>query len=204
LTGILALGAAYVTIRQIDKQINLQKTQFDSEKFSKHWAARARVIDALSAICLYSVRVMSILRKNEEIELEFPIEAIKEIKDIIQEVEEKASKQLFLLLTKYQVQVARLRSHLAQSGRGRRGVELQDRYYDVVELRAIADSLFDYARNEVSEGPTGKLTSEAMLTSLRTSAGLSYYGDESAYQGVMDKIARRHAGGESDDGVTVS
>lgn len=195
ITGFLALGAAYWTVRPLREQIQLQKLQIESERKSKAWSAKARLPDALSAICHYTVQMAAWLRNPNSITPELPIEGIKEIKDVIEFVEPKTSKRLFDLLNRYQVHRARSRDLFQESGRISEvpiPFELQDTYYDLAHLNGLAISVFDYARNEAQEGPENELSSEEMLSSLRSVIGLHYYGNEDNYRGVLDTIERRH------------
>lgn len=193
ITGGLAVLAALGTILVMKWQTSIQKDQFESVQRRKAWSAQAKLPDALSAINEYSRAVMAALTSGDASGVVYPTEAVRELKDSIEYIEERAAKRVFELVSRLQVQRARFLEY-AERHRGRPfDLEGQQYVYDAVLLTAFTDSLYEFARGEGEYGPTGKPSRKDMMSSLRTTVGLiEFVGDEERFAEVVAMINRRH------------
>lgn len=193
ITGGLAVLAALGTIWAMRWQTNIQKEQFESVQRRKAWSAQAKLPDALSAISEYSRAVMAALISGDASGVVYPTEAVRELKDSIEYIEERAAKRVFELVSKLQVQRARFQEYAERRGGRPFDLEGQQYVYDAVLLTAFTDSLYEFARGEVEYGPTGKPSRKDMMSSLRTTVGLiEFVGDEERFAEVVAMIDRRH------------
>jgi hypothetical protein len=161
ISGVLALGAAAMTVGLLRIQIEDERARHRSQRIAKTLAARATLPDALSDIARYTRECMAYLvGKRAEPPLA-PADGIAAIKGAIEFCDGDPATALFALASYYQVQRARLAEH-----RVRRGPENLDRMRDCAHLRALSDRLFDYARGEGLDVRTGRPDPEEVVRAL--------------------------------------
>lgn len=196
--GAIALSAAWLTVRTIRQQIELQQSQIDEDKrryenaqLSKNWVARVGMPDALSALCEYTESCVAYLRiADDDRQIpDTPAEAISVIKSSIEYVDPVSAHKLFELITHYQVHNARLSRHTEQNDQ----LENDIRICDTVKLRFLLDQLFEYARNEVDVVPDVEINRDGMVVALRGCVGFAEYaGNEETFAGVRALINMRY------------
>jgi hypothetical protein len=184
-----------LAVKKINHQIKLQKRQIEDDKRryadaqrSKAWAAKGAMPDALSALCKYTTRCTTYLTDGENTDQipDAPIDAINAIKSAIEFVDPQSAKKLFELVVHYQIHNSRLDTHTFQSR-----PEIQ--MYDTVYLRALANWLFEFARNEIDVVPDTRLSREDLSSALRQCVGVAkYYSNEDKFAGVIEYIANKH------------
>ena len=198
--ALIALGAAVWNIRRMGKQIKQQETALDFERRRyeettrrKSMAASAELLDVLNDICNFTDYCFAYWTSDEETAPApaLVVESMKVIKASIEHVEEDAAKQLLELVRNYEVHNAR---HLHRQEEDRLPQsELQDKKYDTVLLRCLANRLFPFARNEVKTGNLDKPTYEEMKTAYKNS--LQQFGivtSGSLDNSLLEKIRSRH------------
>lgn len=167
IAGMLALAGAYLTVRAVRRQINLQKKQWDDERDRRHLANRARLPLALSDIVDYTLSAYSICRHifqtyssatNASDSLappQLPSRALEVLATTVEyAIQEDLKLALVQLLSEIQVMHARLvASVYAYSPAGRHaGLNDRNAYayraYEAELLRARSERIFEYARNE--------------------------------------------------------
>lgn len=193
-SAVLALVAAGFTIRKIGEQIKLQQEQFDQTNESKFWSARAHLPDALSAVAGYTEAGGLALRDESAEVPEYPTREISELKSAIEHLHPGAAKRVFKLLVDLQVVNSRLRQYLQERTEGRNPDQgLAELYYDVANIRALVDSIYDYARGDHEEIDDSPLSVEDLLSGLRCSVGLvNYVRNEQEFAPTVEFINRHH------------
>lgn len=144
ISALIALAAAYVTIRTMRNATKLEIERNKNSQRRKLMAARAEMPDALSEMSTYTQDVAEYLMKPEMELPDAPDISVASLKRIIEFIDDYEAEQVFKLMSFYQVHRARLQANKPRP----RPSELDDRFYDLVLLRAYINSLFDYARNE--------------------------------------------------------
>jgi len=183
-TGLAAVGAAYVSVRAvrdqiaadergIQRQLDHAATSAADEKDAKLTGARAVLPITLSAICAYADSVTSILhrllrahrndgdRRIPAFEISFPeppLDAIQHLKAVIELSDANHRRVYASLVGKMQIQSARLRGYAKDAVNGETNrLDIEALALDALEVYARASLLFDYARFE-SEEPAGDVT----------------------------------------------
>lgn len=205
IAGGAALTAAVITVAYMKFQINLQRSQYESDKERhgeiqrrKELAAKAGLPDALSAICKYTTGCINYLLGDEGIKglPDVPTDAINVVKICIEHVAPEPAQKLSELIVHYQITNSRLSNH----HRTEKPRENVDRMYDVVCLRALTDRMFEYARNREESESASKFSHSDMILALRSCVGISeYFDDEERYSSVKEIIDRRHSEHDSSD-----
>ncbi len=186
IAALLALLAAWWTVRPLKQQIATDRERHSDTLKRKELSARAQMPDALSALCNFTEDCMK-FHDGRRRELPTPAtEAIAALKTAIEFVEPQPAQKIFELVSFYQVHNARLFSDR------REGVEEVQRWYDTVRLRHYIDRLYEYARNE-SQIVEGEQTAERLISSLRQTVGLEHcFENEDRYVAVRAMIDRLH------------
>jgi hypothetical protein len=165
--GVLAVAGAAVTVWQIRQQMGESEEAFER----KQRATRALVSFALSAITDYCERSVRWLEKAREPAKEteriagpnrVQVDAVPEmdeerlliLRDCVETAEADVSDKILELFAKLQVQQARiadLHDNLSTFGTKKRvvvgiGHEIDGYIVDTIELRALSDNLFGFAR----------------------------------------------------------
>ncbi len=198
LTGLLALAAAWLTVRKMNRQIEVHETEIANEeknradaRRSKGWAARAAMPDALSGLSAFASKCMGCLQ-SEKAAAELPTQptsAIDAIKAAVEHVDPLSAKKLFELIVHYQIHNSRLWD--LDRYRSTQVVQAQ---YDVVYLQALINRLYSFARNEVETVPDAALSRQDMITAFRACVGVAVsFGKEPEFRDLMERIERRHA-----------
>jgi hypothetical protein len=177
-TGIIALGAAWWTIRVIKEQIALQKAEINSNEErhrdslkSKLFSIRAHMPDALSELSGYARNCMLYLRDLQDSLPDRPFDSINTMKNSIEYVDGDTAASIFEMVTHYQVHNSRILSY----SRDRRAYDFVEKFYDTTLLHAYIDKIFEYSRGE-SEGVTpGSPSKKDMISSLRQAVGLAEF-----------------------------
>ncbi|WP_051927605.1 hypothetical protein [Ruegeria halocynthiae] len=155
--GLLALGAAFLTIRTMRKQMVNESIRHESQLRRQKKAARAKMPDALSEMSEYARQVGGYLLETQEEPPQPPSASITTLQQVIEYIDDDAADRAFELASLFQVQHARMTS----SGPKRQHILHK---YDIALLQAYTNSLFDYARNEVESVSNEKPSREDMRT----------------------------------------
>lgn len=168
LSGLLALFAAVVTVRNLKKQILQGKKQENDRLRRQHGAARATLPLTLSGLVETMRQILAALHqvksdlKQQSLVQNFnppppPTEAIEELQqiilstdkpDVIQPISE-IIRQMQTLWARVEV----LRDPTQQAARAGLSIELNDWIIQAAKVHALIESLFDYARCEAENGP---------------------------------------------------
>ncbi|MBY8975549.1 hypothetical protein KHP62_07020 [Rhodobacteraceae bacterium NNCM2] len=144
IAGLLALTAASLTIRTMEKQIRIDVERHKNAAEMKKLAVRAQLPDALSGLVQHIKKVVEcLLREHNVEELTSPIEHIEVLKNSIEFIDRDASQGVFRLVSFYQVWHSRI------NGGSRSSLNyLESSICDSVLLMFYAKELFEYGRNE--------------------------------------------------------
>ncbi|MFT4077827.1 hypothetical protein [Rhodomicrobium sp.] len=186
ISGVLALIAAIITIMKLSEQIQVQERQHTETRQSKAWAARAMLLLCLSAISKYTSEMALWLLDNNRERPNSPDEVIKILVEKIEFLPANASKKIFEIIKQYQIMEARTRTRDRQTN---------DHIYEFSYLRALADSLFEFAREETNQVQEREPTRDNMVCALDGMLGLDRYHHQHVYDQVLERINRapRHA-----------
>jgi hypothetical protein len=195
IAGALALIAASLTIRAMNKQTNAAIDIAEKRRQSEERAARAALPLGLSDISLYSKRCIKLMAAQAEsyslARLQFPdnLEApafpnnsIELLQASARFATDGAGEKIATVLNVIQVQHARLISTLTKKRDGHGDVhqsEIVDAIFDAAELSVLVDELYEYGR---SGRDKIKPSREAISNSLHN-AGV--YDGSSAYRAVL-------------------
>lgn len=185
IAGILALVAAYFTIKVIRGQID-QAQRSEVERFKRrNRAARASLPFALSEFVDYAnncrsniivveLAVQNSLPLTSAVTLpSYPALAAAKIADAIETADADNSKKLASILAYAQIYHARLTEFVELSNRSPIPVSKRDcnnRYYDTLCLKKLCARAFEYGRGEV-EAIGAVCTSTEAIAELRVSWG---------------------------------
>lgn len=201
LGSLIALAAAYFTIRAMRSQATGEERRHEKHLHRKEMAARARMPDALSKLSAYVRSSGEYLTGQSEELPTTPISDIATLKEVIEHIDDKAAQRTFELVSWYQVQRVRMIAEPPPPTEPNRG----DRFYDAVLLQAYVNSLFEYARNEEPSArneepsaPTEKPSLEEMDNARKNTFGLQFTAqNEEKFEGLKQIIVRRHEGRKS-------
>lgn len=186
ISALLALLAAWWTVRTIKKQIAGEANRHADAQKRRELSARAQMPDALSTLSRFTEACM---KYHDGRSQELPArstEAVTVLKAAIEFIAPQPADKLFELVSFYQVHNARLFS----ARRRRAGPENADRMFDTTVLRFYIDRMYGYARNE-SEFVSDEFTSDDLLSSLKAAVTLTEYaGNEERYVDVRKRIDR--------------
>ena len=188
-SAILALVAAFFTIRQMRIQQRADAARALDDLNRKRMAVRAQLPDALSELLAYINKVVNNELSDANEPIAEPIASLTKIKNSIEFLHNEAALRAFELASWYQVWKARL------GGRGDWPKPiLTDALYDSALLTAYVHSLFDYARGETDVVNVSKPSKEEMRSGLRAAVGFLTYQRTPAgkFAGVLNIIDRRH------------
>lgn len=175
--GLLALGAAWWTVRHIKEQIKIQREAFEEDKKryeirqeAKTFAAKAGLLDALGEVCKYAnccVEYYSnLLLSFEDIDPvpnsctilpEPPIETVKPIKTSIEYLEPKSAERFFELVEFFQIHNARLLDNNNESKWA-----IDHRIIDAMKLFALGERLLPFARLRKAEVPMKEIKRDCL------------------------------------------
>ena len=184
--ALIALCAAYLTIRQMRRQAEDDTQRHENLFNRKKMASRARIPDALSGICQYAEETGRFLTGQINDMPEAPIPSIETLKQVIEHIDDDAAERSFELMSWYQVQRARLQGYSdPQHDVGP--------LYDIVLLQAYVNSLFDYGRNEAKSVPVEPPTRDEMKTAKNNVFELHYVmAHEEQFTHLDERILKRH------------
>lgn len=188
ISGLLALAAAALTVRYLKLQINEERLRHENAVQAKSRAARIALPDALSAISGYTNSCIEYLKVGSEHELPVLSEdAVSALKISVEFVEGNAAEIIVELLKFLQITRARLEYH-----RVRFGPENVERAYEIVFLRALNDSLYDFGRGDTQDvidsiNRSDVITAYNICFSMRTQSNLVCQEDQ-----LLNMILRRH------------
>jgi len=186
--SILALIAAFVTIRVMGRQIRIDENRHKDLLARRKMAARAQMPDALSGIVVYVRECCKYLLEGGDIPSP-PIASLNSLKEVIEFIDDKESEKTFTLVSWYQVQNARLISIDKY-----KKTHLDDLLYDVVLLLAYANYLFEYARNEDENTASEKPSKIEMHTAIKSAISTEIWAsDDDRLSGLRAHIDRRHS-----------
>lgn len=195
LTGLLALIAAWWTVKEIRRQIELQKHQLkiDEKRHAevrerRSLIGRAQLPDALSRLGDYTAHCLQYASGELTQAPSRPDEAVSTIKAAIEFVDAEAAEQLLELTKFYQIHNSRL-SHFRA---GNHGIELTERQYDSIRLRWLADRLYGYARGN-DDHQAHRTERDQMISALHACVGFNAYLDnEPKWARLLQHIEQRH------------
>ncbi|MBY5760931.1 hypothetical protein HFO07_30525 [Rhizobium leguminosarum] len=203
-TGLAAVGAAFVSIKAVRDQIR-QAEQIEADRNrARHDAARAVLPLALSGICQYAIACSAELRtlmnqcrdnrlpSNAAIPTfpDLPPGAIESLKEFIEYSSEQDRKFVAALVSKIQVQMARLQGMRSDHPRGTMVLRanIEDHILDAAEIYGRASALFNFARGDSDEMPT-------QLNAVDVYPALSAFGIwDMSREGLAERISRRFPG----------
>lgn len=169
-TGLAAVFAAYLSVREVRRQIDQDRELEANRKRAKLSAARAVLPLTLSKLCGYaqdSADALLVVRSRcggpvlpRSATLptfpSIPEEVISDLKELVEFLDENDRPILAALVSDIQVQAARMMGIEAD----RRGISsvmranIEVYIGDAAKIYARSSMLFDYARGEVHEVPT--------------------------------------------------
>ncbi len=188
--GIIALAGAGWTVRTISRQIKIQEKQHSNILKNKAWSAQAHLPDALLSLTGYIKEATRSLLGEAKKSPRPPIEAMAELKMIIEHVEPKSAERIFKIIINYQVQNARLGCFLDG---GKKKVEIPEHLYDLALLQALVNSLVGFAHGEQETGPDAEITQDKVVDALKNiKSGISYDADIEDELGKVEEIIKRH------------
>ena len=166
IAGLLALGAATLSVRTIKKQIQQDKDIHEETKKRKAFAARAYMPDAVSKLLEYSKECFSYLENPSHALPCPPSDAITVFKNSIEFIDTDTAAAIFEMVVFYQVHNACLFSYEKESIE-EKGDDYDQAIFDLILLTYHFCSIFEYARNEKEKIILGKPTVEEMETAGR-------------------------------------
>ncbi|AIC27062.1 hypothetical protein IE4771_CH01945 [Rhizobium etli bv. mimosae str. IE4771] len=201
--GLVAVGAAYVSVRAVRDQIR-QVADVEADRINaKRTAARAVLPVTLSTICDYAATCARMThdllphcqrgRLPDECKLpefpELPSSSISVIKEIVEYVEPHHRMVFAELASSMQVQRSRLRnmSKDIAGGFGAKESELLQYVVDALEVHARATALFAYARFEPGAVPEN-------IEPGRIGGSIHSAGIFSRFEQQIAEAAARHEG----------
>lgn len=200
ISGLLALGAAYLAARKVGEQIRVMREQIAMEKrhrddgiASKQRVARVAILHALSEMCSYTEQCMDAL-SSVPTPTSPPPEPTKSVTALMSGVEylpEAPAETLVQLLQHYQVHRARLGQTPATAG------DPLELVFDCIWLRHLTDRLFEYCRGEKSDvhpAPDQATFAELKTAYTMCNGGLS--GALTRQLAVMQMCKRRASDGD--------
>lgn len=134
--AVLALAAAWWTVKAVERQIRQEKEHYKDALKRKEFAARAQLPDALSELCRFTEGCMKFHDGRETVQPIRPTDAIAVIKAGLEFIGTQPSEKAFELVSFYQVHNSRFFSR-----RRRRGLVGADRVYDTALLRYCTSTL---------------------------------------------------------------
>jgi hypothetical protein len=168
IAGFAAFAGAVLTVLVINKQIREASRQESERRRRQNLAARAMMPAALSEICFYSERCISLLRTllpatgehrvfghfNEVPAV--PAEALFTLRQSIEFGDDRVAEAIADLIRKIQIQHTRIigtKSRLLSPDETVLRTNLLDYIVDALEVHARASNLFRYARRETEHAP---------------------------------------------------
>lgn len=175
-TGIAAVGAAYLSVRAVHAQIS-QAQQMETERNAAKRAANRAVLPiSLAALSQYAEANTSLLKglfescidqllpKTVRIPhfAQIPSGVVAALKEMIEYLDDKERKTFTHLLVAVQVQSSRLASLAEEHGRGQLTLasNLESYIIGQAEIYARAASLYNFGRGATDEIPLGLKRSE--------------------------------------------
>lgn len=185
--SILALCAAFLTIRVMRGQIRLDENRHKDLSARRKMAARAQMPDALSDIVTYARNCCVHFLEDGDQPIQ-PVAALNSLKGVIEFIDDEESERTFKLVSWFQVQNARMKDRSKY-----KEANLDDSLYDVVLLVAYANSLFDYARNQIGDAESGEPSKNDMHAALRNAISTEIWAsNDERLSGLYAHIERRH------------
>jgi hypothetical protein len=159
LVTLLAAGLAWFAVQ---RQINAQADIANKARKRMEFAARGILPLSLSALYLYAERCIETLDtlpdpvpRGTELQLpELPVQDVQEIRDALEHMEETSALGLVNTLQFLQIQHARIRPFKQKAFDGSlMQYEIQRRLIDALDLAALIDRSFIYARGSDFKAP---------------------------------------------------
>ncbi len=190
ISAILALIAAWWTVKTIEKQISDERERHNEIRTRKALSMRAQMPDALDQIIDYTRRCFIYLHdQNANIPESCP-EAIQVFKNSIEFIDSETATSVYEMVSFYQVYNARLNGY---NTRERPISEHTERMLDTFRLSYYALRIFDYARNEAQNVPNHRPTRSDMLAALKAVVGNErYHMNSGKYEGIVRMVERRY------------
>jgi hypothetical protein len=186
IAALIALAAAVWTIREMRRQSQMDDQRHKDTIRRKKKAARARMPNALSEVCAYARESGLYLTQRRTDLPSAPTRAIITLQEAIEYIDDSAAERVFELVSWYQVQSTRISGNHDITNNS-------EHYYDATLLHAYANSLFQYARDEVSEVNANSPPQKEMDTAMKNVFGLRYVvSNKEAFIELQDIIARRN------------
>jgi hypothetical protein len=187
--ALLALAAAWWTIRIMRKQMQAEEERHRHSLLRKKMAARAQMPDALSGLSAYVRGCGDRIKGATDTLPDEPVAAVSALKQVIEFIDDDAAARTFQLVSWYQVFRARDMHDVPNAAHP----NFPERLYDAALLQAYINSLYDYARNEADEVDTAEPSRDDMIDGLKNAFDLVYMaGHRELFVGVYPIIERRH------------
>lgn len=190
-SALLALAAAWWTVKTIEKQIWDERERHSEIRTRKALSMRAHMPDALIALTNFTRRCFNYIQNANEDFPEFCPEAIQIFKESIEFLDTQSSGMVYEMVSFYQVHNSRLTGY---RDRGRPASDYEDRILDIVRLNYLALRIFAYARNLEQSIPNHAPTRDDLTHSLRSIIGTEeYMMNEERYENLRVIVERRYA-----------
>lgn len=202
-TGVVALVAAWWTVRAINKQAKLQQDQLDEDRRRhetrerrEERVARAELPDALSNVIHYAQEYAEFWRDNDCTARPVPpTDAMNTIKRVIGVVDDQSAETLIELVHFYQVHNARSEPRHSST----RPSQRLQAAYDALRLHATAEMILPFARREVDSVENERISRQQMITALRVGYNLRLPEQDAFIRQVEEFIHSRHPCGGSEN-----
>ncbi|MEM6463300.1 MAG: hypothetical protein AAF724_15425 [Pseudomonadota bacterium] len=207
--GLLAFGGALWTVQKLRHQVKDQREEFrrvdkrhdELLQRYKHadrrrsLAAKAGLPHELDLMC-NQTNYMALSLLNGDAEYKSRAFDVSRLSEAIEFLEDSAADRLYEILRQFQICDARLAGYferLVQNDQPN-DFETEDRLVDISEVRALTNTLFEYARNQTDKGPAEGLSADEWLSGLSSCVDIHsrHFGSE-IYEQTIAKINLRFA-----------
>lgn len=194
IAGILALGAALLTVKRMNYQNALQEraiqeaaVRFNDQSERRTWAYRAKLIDTIDLLSNYTDLCIQRLT-GRSLHLEPSPPDVKMIQESIEYLDPQSAKAMFQIVAKLQVQWARLRPYLSEPHEA----EWAYRIYDAIELKALVDRVFPYVRNTTETAQGGPVSRAELAKAWRLTGDTAPMAENQhlAIQELIDRCSQ--------------
>jgi len=183
--GAMALGGALITVAVLISQHTFDKKKDREEKKKNALYMRSLIPDSLSELIFYSEKCFKYIQDNGDQIPNKPSSAIDTLKENIKFADVDTSKNLFEIVSFYQVHNARINSYKKNNATNKE----ENILYDICLLHHYFNKLFSYARDEVQSVKEIFPTKNDMEYSVKNLIGRDhYYDNPKKYDDLFSKM----------------
>lgn len=187
LAGGIALFGALITTAMLMKQHSFDKKKHREDQHKNEFYMRSLIPDALSALISYSAECFKYVYDGTELPNK-PNEAISTLKENIKYSDLKTSKNLFEIVSFYQVHNSRINSYQKDIAMNKK----ESMLYDIAKLDHYFNSLFSYARNETKSVQRIFPNEREMRYAVKAMIGMDrYYSNSTKFDGIFTQVEDR-------------